>query len=171
MWDESEFEAAYTDLSPRAHAIASRVLGDPVAAEDVVQEVFTELWRRPQAFDATRGTLSAFVSMLARCRALDRLRAASAHAAATERSAREAADRPRALESAADPVMERERSRQVLGKLRGLPLQQREALLLTYGLGLSTRELADASHVPLGTAKSRLRLGLRRARVLLDEAA
>ena len=94
MWDETEFEAAYADLSPRAHAIATRVLGDPVAAEDVVQEVFTELWRRPQVFDATRGSLSSFVAMLARCRALDRARAASAHAAATERSAREVAARP-----------------------------------------------------------------------------
>jgi RNA polymerase sigma-70 factor, ECF subfamily len=171
MLDAGTFEAAYADLAPRAHAIAARVTGDPLAAEDVVQEVFTELWRRPDAFDATRGTLSAYVSMLARCRALDRVRAASAHEAAAERSFREAFVRAEPAVSAVEPVLERERSRELLGILRALPKAQRDAIILTCGLGLTTRELADSARVPLGTAKSRLRLGLRRARALLGEAA
>jgi RNA polymerase sigma-70 factor (ECF subfamily) len=170
-WNSDVFEAAYRDLAPRANAIATRVLRDGSAAEDVVQEVFIDLWRRPHAFDSTRGTLSAYVSMLARCRALDRLRALAAHDAAAERSARESAVAAAAPESAADPILRRERRDELVEVLGGIPRSQREAVFLSCGLGLTNRELAHVSRIPLGTAKSRLRLGLRRARAALEAAA
>ena len=169
-WNRAEFEVAYRDLSPRAHAIATRVMRDSSAAEDVVQEVFAELWRRPQAFDPGRGSLSAYVSMLTRCRALDRLRSLATVEAA-EKTARESDAPVGPPESAADPVLRREQSQKMLHALGQLPAEQREAVLLTYGLGLTTSEVARAVHVPLGTAKSRVRLGLRKARTALEQAA
>jgi RNA polymerase sigma-70 factor (ECF subfamily) len=169
-WNRADFEDAYRDLSPRAHAIATRVMRDSSAAEDVVQEVFAELWRRPQAFDPERGSLSAYVSMLARCRALDRLRSLATLEAA-EKTASESDPPAGEPESAADPVLRRERSRTMLHALRELPDEQREAVLLTYGLGMTTSEVARAVHVPIGTAKSRVRLGLLKARTALEQAA
>lgn len=169
--DGAYFGRAYRELRPRARAIAARVLGDAEAAEDVVQEVFLDLWRRPRSFDPARGSLSSYVGMLARCRALDRRRADNALGSAHERSQREHARDRADAESAQTSAMRHESSRRVLDALDGLPQLQREALLLAYGYGLSTREVATVAHVPLGTAKSRLRLGLRRARVTLERAA
>ena len=169
--DPTQFQVAYEHLSPLAFAAANRVLRDAAAAEDVVQDVFMQLWRRPGAFDPSRGALSRYVIMLARSRAMDRWRSRSARDAAVERSAQEARLRPDTQESAAEPVIRRERSSHVLHALDELPTDQREAVLLAYGRGLTAQEIARAADVPLGTAKSRVRLGLQKARVSLKAAA
>lgn len=167
--DVRQFNAAYEQLAPLAFRAANRVLRDAAAAEDVVQDVFMQLWLRPESYDPARGPLPRYVAMFARSRATDRWRSRSAREAATERSAHE-----RVLyaeqESAADPVMRRERSRRVLSALAELPTDQREAVLLAYGRGLTAQEIARAVEVPLGTAKSRVRLGLRKARMTLQAA-
>ncbi len=74
-------------------------------------------------------------------------------------------------EDAAEPVVRRDSSRRVLGALDKLPGDQREAVLLAFGKGLTAREIASAAGVPLGTAKSRVRLGLAKARTELTAAA
>ena len=168
--DLRQFNEAYAELAPIAFHAANRVLRDAAAAEDVVQDVFVALWRRPHAFDPHRGSLARYVSMLARSRATDRWRTRSAREAATERSAQETRLRPDAQESAADPVLRRERSHTILRALGELPGEQREAILLAYGRGLTAQEIAQAVQVPLGTAKSRVRLGLLKARTTLQAA-
>lgn len=170
--DPIQFNDAYRRLAPLALASANRVLRDEAAAEDVVQEVFVQLWLRPWTYQADRGTLSSYVTMLSRSRALDRWRTRSAREAAVERSAAEArlTGRPEA-ESAAEPVIRRDRARRLLGALDGLPRDQRDAVLLAYGRGLTAQEIARAARIPLGTAKSRIRLGLRKARATLEAAA
>jgi RNA polymerase sigma-70 factor (ECF subfamily) len=147
------------------------VLRDEAAAEDVVQDVFTDLWRRPGIYDASRGSLPRYVAMLARSRALDRWRSRTAREAALERSARQSPSADEVAESAAEPVIRHERSSRLLDALGELPPEQREAVLLAYGGGLTSREIARAARVPLGTAKSRVRLGLEKAREELDVAA
>ena len=87
--DPSQFDQAYQRLAPIAFAAANRVLRDAAAAEDVVQDVFMQLWLRPAAYDPARGALSRYVSLLARSRATDRWRSRSARDAAVERSALE----------------------------------------------------------------------------------
>ena len=169
MADGTDFDDAYRQLAPRAHVIADRVLRDPAAAEDVVQEVFEELWRKPHAFNPSRGSLSSYVMMLTRSRAVDRLRTRNAVSSAYERSERENGNRVH--DSAADVVLLRERRRQVLSAMEHLPRDQREALLLAFWGGLSTREVAEVVRVPAGTAKSRVRLGLNKARSALAQAA
>lgn len=169
--DPLQFNDAYRRLSPLALASANRVLRDEAAAEDVVQDVFMHLWLRPSAFDPARGTLTSYVTMLARSRALDRWRTRSARESAVERSAAAARVERVEQETAADPVLRHEDSTTLLRALDDLPTDQRDAVLLAYGRGLTAQEIARATNIPLGTAKSRVRLGLRKARESLQAAA
>ena len=165
---------AYRQHASRAFAAAMRVLLYPAAAEDVVQEVFVSLWRNPSQFNPERGSLSTYISMLARSRAVDRWRSQAAHDAAVEREARarRAEPRERSLSPGADePTLERERSREVMTALSTLPDSQREAVLLAFGGGFTAREVARVADIPLGTAKSRIRLGLEKARETLEAVA
>ena len=169
--DPIQFNDAYRRLFPIALASAKRVLRDEAAAEDVVQDVFMQLWLKPSSYDPSRGSLSTYVSMITRSRALDRWRSRSVREQAVERSAEQSRVLVQPAESAAEPVIRRERSLTLLKTLEDLPTDQREAVLLAYGRGLTAQEIAQASNVPLGTAKSRVRLGLRKARATLQAAA
>ena len=169
--DPIQFNDAYRRLAPIALASANRVLRDEAAAEDVVQDVFMQLWLKPSTFDPTRGSLTSYVSMLARSRALDRWRSKTARDHAVERSAEQSRVLVEPAESAAEPVIRRERSLTLLKTLEDLPTDQRDAVLLAYGRGLTAHEIARVSQIPLGTAKSRVRLGLRKARATLKAAA
>ena len=165
-------ETAYRRHSHLAFAAAMRVLRDPTSAEDVVQDVFVSLWRNPSQFDPARGSLPTYVSMLARSRALDRWRSQAAHHAALEREARNHDPSERVVDGGADDaVLRRESSGEVMGALATLPDHQREAVLLAFGGGLTAREIATERDIPLGTAKSRIRLGLQKARETLEAAA
>jgi RNA polymerase sigma-70 factor, ECF subfamily len=170
LHDPVQFNDAYTHLAPRALAAANQVLRDQAAAEDVVQDVFMQLWLKPGSFDPARGSLASYVSMLARSRALDRWRSRSARDAAVERSADQVRTEHSDHESAAEPVIRRESSRRLLGALDGLPGDQRDAILLAYGRGLTAHEIATVTGIPLGTAKSRVRLGLLKVRESLVAA-
>src|SRR3954463_9247199 len=88
--DPRQFNDAYRRLAPLALASANRVLRDEAAAEDVVQDVFVQLWLKPDSYDPKRGSLASYVSMLARSRALDRWRSRSARESAVERAEVEA---------------------------------------------------------------------------------
>ena len=169
--DPIQFNDAYRRLAPLALASANRVLRDEAAAEDVVQDVFMQLWLKPSLFDPARGSLKSYVSMMARSRALDRWRTRGAREAAVDRATQQERALVAPAESAADPVIRRERSLTLLDALDDLPTDQREALLLAYGRGLTSQEIAHVKRVPLGTAKSRVRLGLRKARATLQAAA
>ena len=163
--DPAQFERAYRQLAPGARTAAAKVLGDQSAAEDVVQDVFMDLWERPHAYDARRGPLSSYVAMVARARAIDRWRSGRALGRAVDRVTSQVA-RAEPQESAAEGAIRKERSRQVLRALQGIPAAQREALLLT-GTGLGQHEIAAVTGAPLGTVKGRVRLGLEKTRDLL----
>ena len=115
--DPDQFNEAYVRLAPLALASANRVLRDEAAAEDVVQDVFMQLWLRPSAFDPARGSLTSYITMLARSRALDRWRTRSARESAVERSADQERVHQSDQESAAEPVIRRERSLTLLSAL------------------------------------------------------
>ena len=140
------------------------MLRDASTAEDVVQDVFTTLWRHPDKFDPQRGSLPGYVAMMAASRAVDRMRSRNAGSAAADRLAVLDAQREQGVESPEDAVMRRHEAGRVLAAVAELPAAQRDAVLLAYGRGLSTAEIAKAAGVPLGTAKSRLRQGLQRTR-------
>ena len=165
------FSAAYRENHALAFSAAYRVLGDAAAAEDIVQDVFTALWREPRKFDARRGSLPGYVAMMARSRAVDRVRSRNAGSAAVDRLAVREAVREGEVESPAESVVRHEDAGRILSALAELPSAQRDAVLMAYGRDLSTAEIARAAGVPLGTAKSRLRLGLQRTRQAVSTAA
>jgi RNA polymerase sigma-70 factor (ECF subfamily) len=110
--------------------------------------------------------------MMSRSRALDRWRSRTARDAAVERTKEEVRVTGHgAAESAAEGVMRRDRNRRLAGAIKRLPPEQRDALLLAYGRGMTASEIAEAGAIPLGTAKSRLRLGLRKTRENLSAVA
>jgi RNA polymerase sigma-70 factor (ECF subfamily) len=168
--NSAQFDRAYRRHAPQMLAAANRVLRNPAAAEDVVQDVFMQLWRNPGAYDARRGALGSYLTMMARSRALDRWRTRAARDAAVERSKQEQRVESATGESAADRVLRRDGEQRMLRALDELPGDQREAVLLAFGRGLTAREIATAADVPLGTAKSRVRLGLERARTSLGSS-
>ena len=162
------FARAYREHSRRAFAAALRVLGDPAAAEDVVQDVFISLWRKPSRYDANRGPLGAYVAMMARSRALDRVRSSTAERHAVER----VAEQPQRDTEAdvVDLVVRRESTAHLLDALSDVAEPQRAAVV-AFACGVSGSELARQTDVPLGTAKSRIRHGLIKTRAALVKAA
>ena len=167
--DPAAFSAAYRQLAPAARAAAVSVLRDAEAADDVVQDVFCAIWTRPELYRPERGSLATFIHLMARSRALDRLRSTAAAEAALHRDALEARARPAAVEPTSEEVIRRDSARAMLRALECLPDGQRAAVLLHHVGGLSDGELARAMDVPLGTAKSRIRLGTRRARAAVEQ--
>jgi RNA polymerase sigma-70 factor (ECF subfamily) len=170
LGDRCAFALAYERHRAVALRAADAVLHDRAAAEDVVQEVFADLWARPGRFDASRGTLGAYVALRARSGAIDAHRARRARESAQARAGA-AEPGPAAPESPADAALRAELRERLKRALAQLPAAQRAAVLLTSAHGFSMSELAHLTGTPLGTAKSRVRLGLARTRVLLESAA
>ncbi|HEX8856122.1 MAG TPA: sigma-70 family RNA polymerase sigma factor [Thermoleophilaceae bacterium] len=169
--DPSQFDAAVRDLRPAVLRWARIVLRDDAAAEDLAQDLFTQLWLNPEAYDSSRTSLRSYLRVLTRSRAIDRFRTRGAHQSAAQRLAVEQLSHPRAAESPEAPALRREVARQLLHALDELPREQRAAVLLAAVGELTASELALASEIPLGTAKSRIRIGLSKMRGVLDEAA
>jgi RNA polymerase sigma-70 factor (ECF subfamily) len=169
--DAVAFEQVYDEHSRGVFAVAVRVLGDAARAEDVVQDVFLGLWHNQCGFDARRGPIGHYLRMVARSRALDIRREAQV--------AGRARDRMRALAEAAEPPLHgrpaaaaerRVGDAVVRGALMRLPDVQREAIVLAYWGGLTADEIAASSGTPLGTVKSRIRLGVLKLRELCEPA-
>lgn len=151
--DEAAMAQLYDRYSGVVYSVALRVLGDTGAAEDILQEVFLQLWRNPGTFDANRGSLPGWLAVIARNRAIDSLR--------KRRPEDEISD----VVVSVDPDMVRgvEWSR-TLEKIRGvlgtMPPSQRAALELSFFEGLTHTEIAEKTGEPLGTIKTRIRAGL-----------
>ena len=159
------FRRAFAEHERSVYATAFRVLGNSAQAQDVVQDVFLRVWRRPGSFDERRGDLGAYLRLMARSRALDLWREAQAAGRATDRMKVVVGDLELPVDTQPSGATERAEARTaVRDALRGLPDNQREALVLAYWGGLTAEEIAGRIGVPLGTAKSRIRLGLTKLR-------
>jgi RNA polymerase sigma-70 factor, ECF subfamily len=154
----------YASLGSVAVASALSVLRSWPEAEEVAQDVFVDLWRRPEQFDDQRGSLRGYVKMLARSRALDRARSNAVRHASLERlMTLERSAEDNGYHAGHAPAV-----RELMTALDRLPRDQREALLLAYGKGFTARQIARAVGSPVGTAKSRIRLGLAKLRALAE---
>jgi RNA polymerase sigma-70 factor (ECF subfamily) len=163
--DPTQFDEAYRAHQRRVRAAAQRVVADAGAAEDVTQEVFLKLWQRPELFDSRRGSLAAFLCVMARSRALDRLRAEGALDRARGRLAEHfAVLEPVTSEEPVAALVRRDERDELRGALLRLPAAQREALTLAYGREMNSVEIARRTHVGRATARSRLRLGIGKLR-------
>jgi RNA polymerase sigma-70 factor (ECF subfamily) len=161
--DRNALSMLYDRHSPMLLAICRRVLKDAGEAEDVMTDVFFEVWTRADRFDASRGNPLAFLVMLARSRAIDRLRSRASKPKITSDFTDAGAltdPVPHPLES----MNLKERQAQVREALSGLEPAQREVLECSFYEGLSHSEIAAKLNRPLGTVKTYIRQGLIRLR-------
>ena len=161
------FAALYDATSTRVYSLVLRILNNPADAEEVTLDVYMQAWRDARRFDSSRGSVGAWLLTIARSRALDRLRMHES------RQKRESAavdfDRP-----SADPTPEQlsvmsEDRRAVAGAMQALPPEHRQVIELAYFRGMSHSEMAGYLDLPLGTVKTRVRLGVLRLRGVLGE--
>lgn len=164
--DDLALAEIFDGLAPAVYDGALRVLGDDAAAQDVVQDVFVELWSHPARYDPAAGTLRTYLIVLARHRALDLVRSELRRVARQERSYRLAPGQP--APSPSEEVVAAQAAAAVRAAIRLLPDSQRRVVELAYFRGLTCREIADAVGIPEGTAKSRLRLALAKLETMLD---
>lgn len=165
--DNAAFETYFDRHSDRILGLLLRLLSDRAAAEDVLQETFLQVWRTASSFDSNRSGAVVWLSMIARSRARDRIR----------RDRRVQTLPPLALSAPADvstsvppptTAASAESANAARGALSLLPDDQRHAIRLAFYGGLSHTEIAQHLGLPLGTIKTRIRLGIRRLREILD---
>ena len=169
--DASGLSAIYDRHSTAVYSLALRIVREESEAEDVVQEVFAQAWRQAGRYDARRGSVIAWLLIMTRTRAIDRLRMRQA------RPDRQSTPDPAVLEqlaaASADPasgMVAQEDAQRVRQALDGLPLLQRMAIELAFFEGLTQSEIAERLEQPLGTVKTRIRLGLLKMRDALGGA-
>lgn len=158
--DETAFAQLYDAVSGRVFGLARRITRNHALAEEVMQDVMVEVWRTAPRFDARRASGIGWILMLAHRRAVDRVRRSTASRA---REVRDAARHP-VQDPLDEGLLADEERREVTAALEGLTELQREAITLAYYEGHTYREVATLLDVPEGTAKSRLRGGLRQLR-------
>jgi RNA polymerase sigma-70 factor, ECF subfamily len=160
--DESAMARLYDRYSAIVYAVALRVLGDATAAEDILQEVFMQLWRNPRLFDSSRGNLASWLAVIARNRAIDTIRKRRPQidiadlAVSVEPDLAGDAQRARAMEK-------------VRNTLGAMPRAQRSALEMAYFEELTHTEIASKAGEPLGTVKTQIRAALLALRKAFEE--
>jgi RNA polymerase sigma-70 factor (ECF subfamily) len=164
--DDLALAEIFDSLASAVYGAALDVLGGGAAAQDVVQDVFVELWSHPGRYDPAAGTLRTYLVVLARHRAVDLVRSEFRRAARQERHYRLMPGQR--LPSPCDEVLAAEAVCVVRDAVRLLPSDQRRVVELAYFEGLTYREVALAAGIPEGTAKSRLRLALAKLGTMLD---
>jgi RNA polymerase sigma-70 factor, ECF subfamily len=162
--EEGALNEIYHQFASFVYGLALRVIGDARAAEDVSQDVFVTFWERPDAFDPDRGSLRTWLGILAHRRAVDHVRREEAR----RRRAIKDAARPETTPDVEEMAIALVTAERVRSALDTLPDDQRRAVQLAYFGSKTYRQVADALGVPEGTAKSRLRLGLRRIAGVLE---
>lgn len=167
--DDAAFGELYDLLSSRVFGLILRVLVDRAQSEEVLQEVFLEVWQSAQAFAPNRGQGRSWILTIAHRRAVDRVRSAQAAGDRDVRVGLRDLNTPAA--SVDEQVEMRIESRRVARALQALPEPQREALTLAYFGGYSQSEIAALTATPLGTIKTRMRDGLSRLRTEMGVTA
>ena len=156
--------AIYDRYSGIVYATGLRVLGDTAAAEDVLQEIFMQLWRNPSAFDSSRGNLTAWLAVIARHRAIDVLR-----------KRKPQTDVEDVVIAASHDVRTEAERNSIVAKVRSamteMPQEQRRCMEMAFFQGLTHSEIATQTGEPLGTVKTRIRSALLQLRKRLGESS
>jgi RNA polymerase sigma-70 factor, ECF subfamily len=164
--DEAALGRLYDRYRVILFGVLLRILNNRAEAEDVLQEVFLQVWRRAADFDETRGRPFTWLVTLARSRGIDRLRTLASRERVAQAGAKEAPEEEFS-DAATDAVKSEERG--VVNKaLDQLPEEQKRLLMLAYFDGLTQSEIATQLGAPLGTVKTRMRSGMIKLRELLS---
>lgn len=154
LGDEEAFGELYDATVSLVFGVVLKVVKDPTHAEEVAQEVFTEIWRLAPRYEASRGSASSWVAMIAHRRAVDRVRSEQSHRDRNDVVGRQV---ERAHDSVSELVIDRLDRTRVLAALERLTDDQREALELAYFGGHTYRQVAVLLDTPEGTIKARIR--------------
>ena len=165
-WYEPALAEIYRRHGGAVHSLARRILRSAPPAEEITQEVFLDLWRNPEKFDAQRGTLRSYLLARTHGKSVDVVRAEEARRRREERSSRETATAAYDIDR---EVWDMAVAEQVKDALVALPDELRQPIELAYFGGHTYKEVATLLHEPEGTVKSRIRSGLGRLRVNLLE--
>jgi RNA polymerase sigma-70 factor (ECF subfamily) len=166
--DDQALASLYDATSRTIYGLLLRILSDPSAAEEVLLDVYTQVWRQARSYSAERGKPLAWLTTIARSRAIDRLRRGRQEHQLTVPL--EEATRASRGESVEDGVLAGEVGAVVRAALDSLAPEQRDVIELAYYGGMSHSEIAAARNLPLGTVKTRTRLGMMRLREVLKPA-
>ena len=165
-------EQLYNRYSVLVFSVALRILHDQVLAEDVAQEVFLRLWRRPQSYDPARGRFLSWLMSITRNRAIDERRRITRRLKVEDGSG-DATAGLQSLDRLDDPELAAsigDERRAVRAAMATLPDAQRRVIELAYFAGLTQTEIAELTATPLGTVKTRVRLAMNKLRVALRDA-
>lgn len=161
--DPAALASLYDRYAPLVYGLARRIVRDEDQAEDLVQEVFLRLWNRPEVYDRGRGTFRAWLLSIAHHLAVDVLRRRRREVSYQDKLAGPGTDDP------VDTAMGQLEGAAVRSLLGRLPPDQRRVIELAYFEGLTQREIAARLGEPLGTVKTRLRLGIIKLRALYED--
>jgi RNA polymerase sigma-70 factor, ECF subfamily len=165
-------EEALAELIDRYSTVltgfAGHILGNPADAEEVALEVFVHAWTRADRYDPARSSVSTWLVLIARSRAIDRLRSRRV-AERTREAVRQQGPAAHESPRAARNVWIEERRKRVVAAMRELPAEQREVLALAYYGGWTQSEIAAETGIPLGTVKTRTLLAMRKLRAALSD--
>ena len=164
--DQPALAEFYDASSAKVFGLVMKILADRTVAEEVTMDVYTQVWRRASSYDAERGTPGSWLMTLAKTRAIDRFRSSyleRGRQVPLDHAAEVPGDRATPEQYSAGL----ERQRRVQEAMASLSAEQRQAIALAYYWGLSQSEIADRLQLPLGTVKTRMRLGMIRLREVL----
>ena len=162
--DADALSQLYDRYSGILKALILRVIHNEAEADDLLQEIFMEIWNQAKNFSEEKGKPLGWMVTLARRRAIDGLRKKQAYARAEERLQSETEQQPDAwVHNATEDEIVLSDTRVLIRKvIRGLPPAQQQAIDLAFFRGMSQREIAAKTNTPLGTVKTRLELGLKK---------
>lgn len=167
--DLGAFRALYDRYGNLVYSAALRVVRDAQIAEDMVQEIFLRIWRRPDSYVAQRGRFVTWLTSVTRNRAVDEIRSRGRRYR-HETASPEEQERELPAPDRNDPALRAELSDQrrlILAALGQIPAEQRQIIELAYFGGLTQQEIAERLSQPLGTVKTRIRLGMQKLRAAL----
>jgi RNA polymerase sigma-70 factor (ECF subfamily) len=166
--DRSAFDSFYDQYSGLLFSIAVKILNDAKEAEDVLQEVFMQIWNKANAYDPLLGKPASWAVTLTRNKAIDRIRASNRRSKLLEQATVEANVATDHSPSANEKLHGRENAQMIRSVVAALPLDQRRAIEMAFFSGLTQDEIAKNLQEPLGTIKARIRRGMLKLREKLE---